>query len=69
MKSYVADVNSYLNKIIKTHDSLLMVSIIKYLADKLKHVFSIRNRIEGVLESSTLPKQVGETAKGSDDHE
>lgn len=53
-------------------DSLLTVSIHQHLADKLKPVFSILNRIKGVSESGSLPKQGGDVNKladGSGEHE
>ncbi|CAI9270582.1 unnamed protein product [Lactuca saligna] len=57
MKSCIADVNTYLTNIIETHDSLLTVSVRQHLADKLKPIFYMLNRLEGVLESDSLLKQ------------
>ncbi|CAI9280416.1 unnamed protein product [Lactuca saligna] len=65
MKSCIADVNSLLSDIIKTRDSLITITIKKHLAEKLRHVFAKLNRLEGVSESSSLPKQ-GEKLNSQD---
>ncbi|CAI9281062.1 unnamed protein product [Lactuca saligna] len=67
IKSCVGDVNQYLQNLIETHDYLLTVSVRQHRADKLKLVFSMLNRIEGVLESDSLLKQGGEVKKPADD--
>lgn len=59
MKICVVDVNTLLSDIIETCDSLIMITVRKHLAEKLRHVFMMLNRIEGVLEFDTLPKQGG----------
>ncbi|CAI9281048.1 unnamed protein product [Lactuca saligna] len=50
-------INQFLLNLIDTRDSLLTVSVRQHLTDKLKPVFSMLNHIEGVSESSSLPKQ------------
>ncbi|CAI9276735.1 unnamed protein product [Lactuca saligna] len=62
-KSFIADVNALLFDIIETRDSLITIIVWKHLADKLRPMFAMLNRLEGVLASSTLPKQGGETNK------
>ncbi|CAI9294471.1 unnamed protein product [Lactuca saligna] len=57
VKSVVTDVNQFLQTLIETHDSMLTISVRQHCADKLRPVFSMLDRIEGVLASSTLPKQ------------
>ena len=56
IKSCVGEVNQFLQNLIDTHDSLLMISVRQHLADKLKPVFSMLNYIEGVSESRSLLK-------------
>ena len=65
MKSCIADVNAYLNNFIKTHDSLITIYVGKHLVDKLRPVFAMLNRLDGVSEFNTLPKQGGDTEKPS----
>lgn len=45
LKSCVLEVNHYQQRLVETHDSLLIVSLRQHLADKLKPVFSMLNRI------------------------
>ncbi|CAI9269824.1 unnamed protein product [Lactuca saligna] len=56
MKSCIADVNALLSYIIETHDSLVTITVKKHLAEKLRLVFTMLNRLEGVSESGTFPK-------------
>ncbi|CAI9272811.1 unnamed protein product [Lactuca saligna] len=46
-----------MHKPVETRDSLLIVSVRQYLADKIKPVFSMLNKIEGVSDRDDLPKQ------------
>lgn len=57
IKSCVADVNQYLQTLLETRDSLITVSIRQHLAEKLRLVFSILNRLKGVSALDALPKQ------------
>ncbi|CAI9286962.1 unnamed protein product [Lactuca saligna] len=59
MKSCIADLNAYTNNFIETHNSLITISVRKHLIDKIRPVFAMLNRIEGVSESGTLPKLGG----------
>ncbi|XP_023763644.1 uncharacterized protein LOC111912141 [Lactuca sativa] len=67
VKSCVADVNLYLQNLVETCDSLLMFPVGQHLVEKLKPVFSMLNRIEGVLESDALLKQRGKAKKPSNE--
>lgn len=64
LKSCVLEVNEYLHHILDTRDSLLTVVVRQHLADKLKPIFAMLNRIEGVSECDVLPKQ-GEIIKNN----
>ncbi|CAI9302918.1 unnamed protein product [Lactuca saligna] len=57
--------NALLSNIIETHNPLIMLIVKKCLDEKLRHVFAMLNRLEDVLESSSLPKQGGESMKQS----
>ena len=57
IKSCIGDVNHFLQNLVETRDSLVIVSVCQHLADKLKPVFSMLNRIKGVSKSGSLPKQ------------
>lgn len=57
LKSCVSDVNLYLQNLIEIRDSLLIVSVRQHLTKKLKPVFIMLKRIEGVSESDALLKQ------------
>lgn len=65
MKSCVADVNTFLSNIIETHDSMITITVKKHLVENLFPMFTMLNRVEGVSESISLPKQAGETVKQS----
>ncbi|CAI9266380.1 unnamed protein product [Lactuca saligna] len=45
IKRCVADVNAHMHNLIKTRDSLLTVSVRQHLAQKLKPIFSMLDRI------------------------
>lgn len=60
LKSFVSEVNQYLQNIVETHDLLLTVSVRQHLAYKIKPVFSIMNIFEGVLERDVILKQGGD---------
>ncbi|CAI9280164.1 unnamed protein product [Lactuca saligna] len=65
MKSCNADVNALLSDIIETCDYLITITVKKHLAEKLRPVFAMLNRIEGILKSDTLLKQGRDTVKQS----
>nr|KAJ0195502.1 hypothetical protein LSAT_V11C700372310 [Lactuca sativa] len=60
MDDSVGDVHSILLHLLDAHDSILTVSIRRHLAEKLRPALDIFSRIEGVPETSVLPKQGGE---------
>lgn len=60
MKSCIANVNGLLSDIIKTHDSMITITMKKNLSEKLKPVFAMLHILEGVPESSSILKQGGE---------
>ena len=65
MKSYIANVTGRISEIIKTHDSMITITVKKHLAEKLRSVFSMLHRPEGVPESSSILKQGGESVSQS----
>ncbi|CAI9299172.1 unnamed protein product [Lactuca saligna] len=80
VKSVVIDVNKFLHNLIKTHDSMLTVSVRQHLVNKLQPIFYMLDLIDGVSKFGTLSKQCGEAKKvsgeeikkpvgGSDEHE
>nr|KAJ0199186.1 hypothetical protein LSAT_V11C600300210 [Lactuca sativa] len=56
MKSCVADVNELILDIIETRDSMITITVKKHLSEKLRSVFAMLNRLEGVSESNSIPK-------------
>lgn len=62
-QSSVSNINQYLYSLIETRDSMLMVSVCQHLSEKLKPMFAMLNQLQGVLESSGIPKQGGEAVK------
>lgn len=65
MKSCIEDVNALLSNIIDTDDSMMTITVKKSLSEKLRPVFAMLNLLEGVPESSSIPKQGGEEVKQS----
>ncbi|CAI9270985.1 unnamed protein product [Lactuca saligna] len=65
METYILDVIGILSDIIKTMDSMITTILRKHLAEKLKPVFAMLLQIEGVLESSFILKQGGESMSQS----
>ncbi|CAI9296854.1 unnamed protein product [Lactuca saligna] len=63
MKSCITDIT--VSDIIETRDSMITISIRKHLAEKLRRVFTMLHRLEGVLESSSIPKQGRDLTKKS----
>lgn len=61
MKTYVGDINSLFSNLLEAHNSLLIISVRRYFADKLRPVFALLNRLEGVSKAFVPPKQ-GEEA-------
>lgn len=57
MKSSVEDVNFLLLDIIETHDSMITITVKEHLAEKLRSDIAMLNRLEGVLELSSIPKK------------
>ncbi|CAI9290024.1 unnamed protein product [Lactuca saligna] len=57
MKSCIVNVNALLSNIIETRDSLIMITVKKHLADKLRPMSAMLNILKGVSESNILPKQ------------
>ncbi|CAI9290716.1 unnamed protein product [Lactuca saligna] len=60
MRSCITDVTSMLSNILETRDSMLTISVRKYLFEKVRPVFALLHRLEGVRESGFIPKQGGE---------
>ncbi|CAI9282769.1 unnamed protein product [Lactuca saligna] len=60
MKSYIADVTSVLLDIVETQHSMITITVKKHLAKKLRPVFTMLHRPEGVRGSNSIPKQMGE---------
>lgn len=56
IKSCVSEINHYIWCLVESRDSLLTVSVRQHLADQLKPVFLMLNRIEGVLKRAAIPK-------------
>ncbi|CAI9274486.1 unnamed protein product [Lactuca saligna] len=63
MKSCIEDVNVLLSDINETRDSVIIITVKKHLLEKLRPVFAMVNRLEGVLESCFIPKTDGEEVK------
>ena len=57
MKSCIVDVNGLVSYIIETRDSMITITIKKYIYEKLRLVFAMLHRLEGVPELSSIPKQ------------
>ena len=57
MKSCITDVNALLSDIIETHDLMITITIKRHLSEKIRPVFTMLNRVEGVSESSLILKQ------------
>ncbi|CAI9266753.1 unnamed protein product [Lactuca saligna] len=60
MKSCIADVNVRLLDIIEIHDTMIIITMKKHLYEKLRIAFSMLQRLEGVIESSSISKQGAE---------
>lgn len=62
-KSCVLDVNSMLSNIVEARDPLIPITVRNHLANKLHPTFAMLNRLEGVSDFSSIPKQGGESVK------
>lgn len=62
MKSWVSDVNSLLSNLLEAHDPMLIITIRRHLADKIRLAITLLNRLKGVPEAHVPPKQ-GEMEK------
>lgn len=65
MKSCITDVNALLSDIIEACDLMITITVNKNLSKKLRQVFTMIHRMEGVPESSSIPKQKEEGVKQS----
>ncbi|CAI9298477.1 unnamed protein product [Lactuca saligna] len=57
IKICILDVTGLLSDIIETRESMITITVRKHVAEKLSPVFVMLHRLEGVLESSSIPKQ------------
>ncbi|CAH1449006.1 unnamed protein product [Lactuca virosa] len=64
MRSCITDVTGLLSDIIETRDSMITITIHKHLQEKLKTVFAMLHRLEGVSDQSLNLKQGGESVIG-----
>lgn len=55
-RSYILDINQYLQRLMETHDSILTISVRQHFSDKLKPVFTLVNQLECVLGCRVIPK-------------
>ncbi|CAI9281329.1 unnamed protein product [Lactuca saligna] len=60
MKSCIIDANGLLLDITETRESMITITVKKHLSKKLRPVFAMLHRLEGVMESSSIPKQGGQ---------
>lgn len=60
MKSCISDVNGLLSDNIKTRDPMITITILKHLVEKLRPMFAMLHRLEGIPEPSVIPKQRGD---------
>ncbi|CAI9265410.1 unnamed protein product [Lactuca saligna] len=58
--SCISDVNGLLSDIIETHDPMISITVRKHLLEKLRPVFAMLHRLEGVSTRMSFPKQGGE---------
>nr|KAJ0223195.1 hypothetical protein LSAT_V11C200058870 [Lactuca sativa] len=60
MRSCITDVTSMLSDILETRDSMLTITVRKHLLKKVRPVFAMLHRLEGVSDQSFNQKQGGE---------
>lgn len=60
MRSCVFDVTGLLSDIIETRNHMISLTVKRHLADKLRPVFVILHRLEGISKMMSYPKQGGE---------
>ncbi|CAI9280389.1 unnamed protein product [Lactuca saligna] len=56
IRSCISDVTSLLSDIIKTRALMITITVRKHLAEKLRHVFDMLHRLEGVSPQNSNPK-------------
>lgn len=56
-RSYILEINQYLQRLLETHDSMLTILVQQHLSEKRKLVLALLNQLEGVLGSDALPKK------------
>ena len=59
-RTCISDVTGLLSDIIKTRDPMISITVKKHLSDKLRLVFAMLHRLEGVSTPMCFPKQGGE---------
>ncbi|CAH1423775.1 unnamed protein product [Lactuca virosa] len=64
MRSCITYVTGMLSDIIETRDSMITITMHKHLAEKLRPVFTMLHRLEGVSDKSFHPKQGRESVAG-----
>lgn len=60
MKSCISDITGLLLDFIETRDSMITISIRNHLNEKLRLVFAMLHRLQGVSDQTIVPKQGGE---------
>ncbi|CAI9289457.1 unnamed protein product [Lactuca saligna] len=63
IKICITDITVLLSNIIETRDSMITITVRKHLAENLSTVFAMLHLLEGVPESSNIPKQGGDQPK------
>ena len=58
-KSCISDITSFLSDVIETRDTMITISIRKHLNEKLRPVFAMLHKLQGVLDQTFVPKQGG----------
>ncbi|CAH1435663.1 unnamed protein product [Lactuca virosa] len=57
MRSCITDVTGMLSDIIETRDSMITITMRKHLAEKLRPIFAMLHRLEGVSDQTFNPKR------------
>lgn len=65
MKSCIIDITGLLSNIIETRDSIITITVQKHLAKKLRPMFAMLHRLEGVPKFSGIRKQREDLPKKS----
>ncbi|CAI9286145.1 unnamed protein product [Lactuca saligna] len=66
MRSCITDVIALLLDLVEDRDLMIPINVRKHLGEKLRPVFAIIHHLEGVLESSGIPKQGGDSVNPID---